>query len=59
MAADGRASFSQRFGFRNEIPPIAIWEDAPQEFRHSVLQVANEDCSLARTFRDSDIGRCS
>lgn len=46
MAADGRASFSQRFGFRNEIPPIAIWEDAPQEFRYSVLQVANEDCSL-------------
>lgn len=37
--------FSKRYGFRPEDPPIAIWEDAPSDFRHEILKIA-EDCGL-------------
>lgn len=40
-------SFSKRHGFRAENPPITIWEDAPEDFRYAVLQVAAEDCELS------------
>lgn len=38
-------SFSKRYGFRPEDPPISIWEDAPSDFRHEILKTA-EDCGL-------------
>lgn len=47
MPRDRREPFSRRHGFRQENPPITIWEDAPEDFRHAVLQVAKEDCGLS------------
>src|ERR1051326_5643297 len=38
-------SFSRRHGFQSE-PPITIWDDAPEEFRHTVLSIAHDKCSL-------------
>lgn len=47
MAKRQRQSFSRRHGYQGESPPIAVWEDAPQDFRFAVLQIANEDCQLS------------
>ena len=40
-------SFSKRHGFHQENPPISIWEDAPDDFRSALLQVAADDCGLS------------
>ncbi len=39
-------SFSRRHGFHDDNPPISIWEDAPEDFRHAVLAVARDEGGL-------------
>ncbi len=36
-------SFSKRLGYSIVPPPISIWDDAPENFRYRVLQVANDE----------------
>jgi hypothetical protein len=38
--------FSRRHGFRPSDPPITIWDDAPEDFRHTVLSTAHDKCGL-------------
>jgi hypothetical protein len=38
--------FSRRHGFRSSDQPITIWEDAPEDFRHTVLSTAHDKCGL-------------
>jgi hypothetical protein len=46
-------SFSGRHGFRQPVPPITIWDDAPEDFRHVLLYTANTKCKLSpSTLRD-------
>ena len=47
MPSDQSESFSKRHGFRQENPPITVWEDAPEDFRHAVLQVSKQTCELS------------
>jgi hypothetical protein len=45
--------FSRRHGFRPAEPPISIWDDAPEDFRHAVLSSAHDKCDLRPyTLRD-------
>ncbi|MEZ6033120.1 MAG: hypothetical protein R3C17_08520 [Planctomycetaceae bacterium] len=44
MANERRGSFSRRNNLRPANPPATIWDDAPSDFRHAVLQVAVNDC---------------
>jgi hypothetical protein len=34
--------FSKRFGYRSQPKEIAVWEDAPENLRHFVLQTVRE-----------------
>lgn len=43
MPSDCGESFSRRHGFRQDNPPISIWDDAPEDFRHAVLQIISQD----------------
>ena len=46
-------SFSGRHGFRQPVPPITIWDDAPEDFRHALLSTAHYRCNLSpSTLRD-------
>ncbi len=45
MPNESLDSFSRRHGLRPANPPITVWEDAPDEFRNALLQIAN-DCGL-------------
>jgi len=46
--AEGRpGSFSRRNNLRPANPPATIWDDAPADFRHAVLQVAVDDCGMS------------
>ena len=47
MPRDQGESFSKRHGFQQDNPPITVWEDAPEDFRHAVLQVAKQTCELS------------
>lgn len=46
MSSESREPFSRRFGFRPAEPPIIIWEDAPEDFRHAVLTAAHDKCGM-------------
>ncbi|WP_437186736.1 AbiJ-NTD4 domain-containing protein [Planctomicrobium sp. SH668] len=39
-------SFSSRHGFHVSNPPITIWEDAPEDFRHAVLMIAKSEGAI-------------
>lgn len=46
MAKTNPGSFSRRHGFQPSEPPITIWDDAPEDFRHALLGTANDKCGL-------------
>lgn len=53
MAKNNAGSFSRRHGFQPSEPPITIWDDAPEDFRHALLSTANDKCGLKPyTLRD-------
>lgn len=53
MAKSNPGSFSRRHGFRASEPPITIWDDAPEDFRHALLSTAGDKCGLKPyTLRD-------
>ncbi len=39
-------SFSRRHGFHDDNPPITVWDDAPEDFRHAVLMIAKDEGDL-------------
>lgn len=47
MPQKRQGTFSKRNQFRPAAPPATIWDDAPEDFRHAVLQVAVDDCGLS------------
>lgn len=50
---EAQRPFSKRHGFGSNIPEIAVWEDAPEAFRASVLFAAHDTCNLSpSTLRD-------
>lgn len=46
MAKSNANSFSRRHGFQPSEPPITIWDDAPEDFRHALLSTATDKCGL-------------
>src|SRR5207237_803048 len=46
MPPQSHEPFSRRHGFRPAEPPITVWEDAPEDFRHTVLATAHEKCGM-------------
>jgi AbiJ N-terminal domain 4 len=46
MLDDSPEPFSRRHGFRPPDPPITIWDDAPEDFRHVVLSIAHDKCGM-------------
>lgn len=50
---NGAQRFSEKFGHRSAEQPITIRDDAPDDFRYAVLQIAANDCGLSpSTLRD-------
>lgn len=54
MAKGNAESFSRRHGLQPPEPPVTVWDDAPEDFRYTLLSTANEKCGL-RPFALRDI----